>query len=97
VKLWKDNKTANGWELPDEEVAARFLASKFNDLNEYPWWLDRALPVFIGAKETDGGLQSAFVTDTPEAMASYENVVRMIVNARNAESAAAQQPTTKGD
>lgn len=87
MKLWKDNKITGEWELPDEEVATRFLASKFGDLDEYPWPLDRALPVFIGANEADGGLQSVFVTDTPDALASYDNVLGLIVEGRNTVSA----------
>lgn len=73
MKLWKDNKVDAEWELPDDEVASRFLASKYANPEEYPWPLERRLRVFISDNEPDG-LQSVFDWEDP----SYSSVLDII-------------------
>lgn len=88
MKLWRDNKKTGGWELPNEEVAERFLASNYADLDQYPWPLERAFPVFVGAPEVRGGLSSTPDLDTEEGKAEIRAVLRLIQKARNAAWAA---------
>jgi hypothetical protein len=54
MKMWKDNKITGEWELADEEIARRFLASEFGNASRYPWPLERALSAFITAGEPIG-------------------------------------------
>lgn len=77
MKLWKDNKISGEWNLPEEEIAERFLSSKYADPERCPWRLDRALPAFIGDREPDG-LSSVFEGGDP----AYERVVDLILEAR---------------
>jgi hypothetical protein len=75
MKLWRNNRRSGEWELSNEDIAARFLASKFGDFDEYPWRVDHALPVFIGDPE---GLSSSFEPDDPD----YDRVIDLILEAR---------------
>ncbi len=77
MKLWKDNKRSGEYELPEQEIADRFLASKYGDLDQYPRRLDRALSVFIADHEPDG-LSSVWEPGDP----AYERVVDIILAAR---------------
>jgi hypothetical protein len=51
VRLWKHNKIAGEFEMPEGEIAERFLAS---DYAAYPWRTDRALAAFITDHEPHG-------------------------------------------
>lgn len=73
MKLWKNNKLSGEYELSEQEIADRFLASKYA---EYPWRLDRALGVFIGDNEPDG-LALVWGLGDP----AYEQVVDLILAA----------------
>ena len=77
MRLWRDNKIGGEWNLPEHQVAERFLSSKYGDLDQYPWRLDRALPAFISDREPDG-LSSVFEMGDP----AYERVVDLILQAR---------------
>lgn len=77
MKLWRENKISGEWDLSEHEIAERFLGSKYGDLEQYPWRLDRALPMFISDREPDG-LSSVFEVGDP----AYERVVDLILEAR---------------
>lgn len=48
MKLWKDNRRDQEWELSADEIAERFWKSKIaRELLEYGMQLDRALRGFI--------------------------------------------------
>ena len=65
------------YELAEQEIADRFLVSKYGDLDQYPLRLDRALSAFIADHEPDG-LSSVWEVGDP----AYERVVDLIVAAR---------------
>lgn len=89
MKLWFDNQKGFSYVLADEDVAAKFMASPWED---YPWPLERALSAFLGAKADDGGLQSSWVTSQilpgdPDAEAgdkSWAHVLDLIAELRSA-------------
>jgi hypothetical protein len=76
VKLWKDNRLDGAYELAEQEIADRFLASQFGNPDECPWPLDRALRAFITEHEPDG-LSSVFENDDP----GYDRVVHLVLDA----------------
>lgn len=58
VKMWRDNLTSNEWEIELDEIANRFVASRYNSsefLNS--WRLERVIRCFLTAKD---GLSSVF-------------------------------------
>lgn len=73
MKLWKDNRIDQEWELVEEEIADRFLASKWADAEAWPWPLDRRLRAFM--TEKDDGLSSVWTDE-----AAYERVVGIILD-----------------
>jgi len=77
MKLWKDNRVANEWEMPDQDIVVRFLASKYNDTTAYPWPVDRALRIFISDNEPEG-LQSVWDEGDP----AYDRVLELVTAAR---------------
>jgi hypothetical protein len=54
IKLWRENRVDQEWELSFEEVLNRFRVSEFFGLEE---WLDRRLRAFITDQK---GLNSVF-------------------------------------
>ena len=59
MKLWKDNKIDEEFNLSNPQIAEGFLKSKWCRQPEH-WPLERRLLVFIAAPEIDGGLSSVF-------------------------------------
>ena len=58
MKLWKENKLNQGWELSNEEIIKRFMNSKFKEHETCGiFYLDVRLRYFITDKE---GLNSSF-------------------------------------
>lgn len=55
MKLWKENRKYGEWELPDEEIAKRFMASRYYQGKDNP--ICRDLIYFITDKD---GLNSVF-------------------------------------
>ena len=68
MKLWRDNKIDQEWELPEREIAERFFGSPYAD---EPVPLDRALRLFIAAPD---GLSSVWVDD-----AAYDRILDIVV------------------
>lgn len=59
MKMWKGNKTDREWELSNEEIAKRFLASEYAE-NENRRGTDMNLVLFIANKD---GLHSTWEWD----------------------------------
>ncbi len=73
MRLWRDNSIDGEWDLPEEEIARRFLASDWADV---AWPLDRALRAFMTDKGK-GGLSSVW-----EDGAAYDRVFDIVLQAR---------------
>lgn len=72
MKLWRNNKIDQEWELSEEEIAKRFLASKFV---YYNWPLDRNLRAFMTTPHHEGGLGSVWEDNDP----AFVTVVRLVM------------------
>jgi len=71
IRLWKENKPTGAWELSEEEVARRFLASEYAGQLRDTWPLDRALAAFISVPQ---GLNSSW-----EDRDAFSRIVNRIV------------------
>lgn len=83
MNLWRSNRLDQAWELPNEEVAQRFLTSRFGDTDQYPWPLERALAAFISFPESDGGLESVFETDSHQGARDWTAVQIAVLDHRS--------------
>jgi len=63
MKLWRENRLDQEWELSEDEILARFIKSEHFNYYQKGWTLDRALRAFITALESEGGLNSVFEED----------------------------------
>ena len=72
MKLWKNNRTDQEWELSNEEIARRFWADRAAKGAGEVGHLGKALRCFIVDHEENGGLSS--VLDESEYDALHEVV-----------------------
>lgn len=73
MKLWKNNRVDQEWELADEEIIRRFKASEYAKAD---MGTDRALRLFLTGSEERGGLASVFVEK------EFTPLVRRLVKVR---------------
>lgn len=57
MKLWKENRTDQQWELSMEEIAEQFASSQYSPHVIKHWRLERCLRAFLTAPD---GLNSVF-------------------------------------
>ena len=81
MRLWKDNRTDQEWTLEDAEIARRFWASQYGRNTLEGVRLDRALPLFIGAKESEGGLQSVWDSEHLAGLREYDRLREEVLTA----------------
>ncbi len=61
MKLWRDNKIDEEWELPNEEIARRFWESSWGKrANDSGRPLEYLIRRFVTGDAFNGGLDSAF-------------------------------------
>lgn len=60
MKLWKNNRIDQEWELDDNDIVSRFEASEWSTIEEWP--TERRLRAFLTSSEHDG-LSSVFEED----------------------------------
>jgi len=78
VRLWWDRRIDRGWALTEQELADRYLASRFADLGSSKP-AHESLYRFVAAGEYHGGLQSAWVIDAnPAAKAAHRRVLAFL-------------------
>ena len=71
MKLYRDNRRSGEWELTEEEIARRYLASDY--ATWWHWPLERKLSLFL---ESSNGLSSTW-TDRDAYNRVIEHICRL--------------------
>lgn len=79
MKLWKNNRLDQEWELPDSEIISRFAASEWSTIEG--WTADRQLRAFLTSAQYDG-LSSVFDEDEYAVLIDQLFDVRRAARAR---------------
>lgn len=68
VPMWIDNKVANRVERPVHELVTGYWASKWSDVDLYPWPLERRVRAYISANRDDDGMGVTMENEHVEAL-----------------------------
>lgn len=68
MKLWKENRTDQEWEMSPETITDEFIVSKWHELYKQGWPIERAISGFITDKD---GLNSVCDTEDFQKLIKY--------------------------